>query len=214
MTAKIKICGVTRIDDAAYASTAGADFIGINFWPSSKRYVVPDRAGLIAAAARGAGETRIVGVFVDADRDDLAAIVRDVDLDIIQLHGDESPHVVAAMAAITNRPVWKAISVDSTRDVESLDVWPAEAIVLDARTPNRGGGGASFDWAIAAEARRRYPERRFVLAGGLRADNVAEAIAAVQPWAVDVASGVETSPGIKDAVKIAAFVAAVRADCR
>ena len=210
MTAKVKICGVTRVDDAAHASAAGADFIGINFWNGSKRYVQPSEAPPLVAAARAAGGAQIVGLFVDADRRAVAAVMRQVELDIIQLHGDESPRDVAAIATAANRPVWKAIAVATPRDVERLEAWPADALVLDAATPGRGGSGVRFDWAIAREACARYPARRFVLAGGVVADNVGEAIATVRPWAVDVASGVESSPGIKDEAKVDAFLAAVR----
>jgi phosphoribosylanthranilate isomerase len=214
MTTKIKICGITLVDDAARASAAGADFIGLNFWPKSKRYLMPSRAPLLAGAARGAGSAQIVGVFVDAGADEVAAVMQEVDLDIIQLHGDESPADVAAIAAISKRPVWKALAARSTHDVARLEHWPADAILLDTPTPDRGGSGETFDWEIAREARRRHPARLIVLAGGLRPDNVAAAISAVQPWAIDVASGVETGPGVKDAAKLAALMTAARATHR
>jgi phosphoribosylanthranilate isomerase len=105
--------------------------------------------------------------------------------------------------------VWLAIAVTGARDVDALHVYPVDAILLDAPTPQRGGAGASFDHAIAAAARRKHPARRLVLAGGLAPDTVVAAIAAAaQPWCVDVASGVEAAPGIKDAAKVAAFIAA------
>jgi phosphoribosylanthranilate isomerase len=130
-------------------------------------------------------------------------------LDAIQLHGDESPELCAQLAAAAQVPVWKAIAVAAPRDVESLDAWPVDAILLDAPTPGRGGAGARFDHALACEARRRHPARKLVLAGGLDATTVAAAIALVQPWAVDVATGVQAAPGVVDPVKLAAFVAAV-----
>jgi phosphoribosylanthranilate isomerase len=207
----IKICGVKLADDAARVAAAGADFIGLNFWPKSKRYLAPERAPIVAAAARGAGSPKLVGVFVDATIDEILAVCAVIELDVIQLHGEEEPEDVRRISLKVYRPVWKAIAVKSARDLEHLDGWPADALLLDAPTPGRGGAGASFDHRLARDARQRYPAKNFVLAGGLDPSNVAAAIATVQPWAVDVASGVEAGPGIKDPAKIAAFVAAVRA---
>jgi phosphoribosylanthranilate isomerase len=208
---KIKICGVTRPEDAAMVAAAGVEFIGLNFWPSSKRYVPVARAPAVAAAARGAGTSRLVGVFVNAQRDQIAQIVRDIPLDVIQLHGDETPVDAVAVAQATGCAVWKAIAVGRPSDLDRLDAWSVDAILLDAPTAARGGAGKVFDWSLAREARRAYPARRFVLAGGLGPHNVAEALAELAPWAVDVASGIESAPGIKDAAKFAAFVATVRA---
>jgi len=208
---KVKLCGVTLLDDAARVGAAGVDFIGFNFWPQSKRHIAPERAPMLAAAARAAGQLQVVGVFVDASVDDILAVHRAVDLDIIQLHGYEGPELVAAVVNATKRPVWKAISVRSAEDVERLEIWPADAILLDAPTPGRGGSGTTFDWTLAQSARRRYPAMHIVLAGGITPDNVGDAIAAVAPWAIDVASGVEAGPGVKDADKIARLVAAARA---
>jgi phosphoribosylanthranilate isomerase len=211
---RIKICGVTLPDDAARAASLGADFLGLNFWPRSKRYLAPERAPLIAAAARGAGQPKLVGVFVDPDPDEVLEIAKAVDLDIIQLHGDESADLCKRISLAVYRPVWKAVPVATTRDIEHLDVYQVEAILLDAPTPGRGGAGARFDHALAREARERHPRINVVLAGGLTPDTVATAIATVEPWAVDVASGVEAAPGIKDPAKLAAFVSAVRAASR
>jgi phosphoribosylanthranilate isomerase len=207
---QIKICGVTLADDAARVAAAGVDYIGLNFWPASKRYLDPARAPMIAAAARASGGAKIVGVFVDAKRDEIVRIAASVPLDAIQLHGKETPAEVAAIAQATQRSAWKAISVGGAGDLESLEAWPVEHLLLDTPSAGRGGSGKTFDWALAIEAHRRYPARRFVLAGGLDPENVAAAIGQVRPWGVDVATGVEAAPGIKDAAKIAAFVAAVR----
>lgn len=209
MTTLVKICGVTLPDDAARVAASGADFLGLNFWPRSKRYLAPARAPLIAGVARAAGPARLVGVFVDPHLDEVLAIHAAVQLDAIQLHGDESPDFCAQLAAATKVPIWKAVAVASVRDVDALQVWPTDAILLDAPTPGRGGAGARFDHQLARAARERHPARRFVLAGGLDAATVATAIALVAPWAVDVASGVEIAPGIKDPAKLAAFLAAV-----
>ncbi|MBS1123803.1 MAG: Phosphoribosylanthranilate isomerase [Deltaproteobacteria bacterium] len=208
---QIKICGITLADDAARVSDAGADFIGLNFWPKSRRYLAPERAPIVAAAARGAGAALLVGVFVDAGVDEITSVMAMVDLDVIQLHGGELAEDLIAVAAATRRPVWKAIAVGAPCDIERLETWPADAILLDTPSPAKGGTGEIFDWALAKEARQRSPARLLVLAGGLRTDNVAGAISAVQPWAVDVATGVEAAPGIKDASKVTAFIAAVRA---
>ena len=207
---RIKICGVTLPDDAARVATAGADFIGLNFWPRSKRYLAPERAPMIASVVRSTGSAKLVGVFVDAEVDEIQAIAANVDLDIIQLHGDESPDEVKRISLAVYRPVWKALPVKSSRDLQALDVWPAEALLLDAPTPGRGGGGEPFDWKLAREARERYPRINFVLAGGLNPQNVAAAIQTVEPWAIDVASGVEAAPGVKDATKLEAFISAAR----
>jgi phosphoribosylanthranilate isomerase len=203
---RVKICGVTLPDDAARIAASGADFIGFNFWPKSKRYVAPERAPMLSGVARSAGATKLVGVFVDPEVDEILEITSVVDLDVIQLHGDESPDLVKRISLAVYRPVWKAVPVASRRDIEHLDVWGAEAVLHDAPTPGRGGAGAKFDWTLAREARERFPQLNIVLAGGLNPDNVAEAVRTVEPWAVDVASGVEAGPGIKDATKLDAFL--------
>jgi phosphoribosylanthranilate isomerase len=207
---RIKICGVTLPDDAARVGSAGVDFVGLNFWPKSKRYVAPERAPMLASVIRSTGSAKVVGVFVDPELDEIQAIAASVDLDVIQLHGDETPDFVKRVSLGLYRPVWKALSVRSAKDVAHLDIWPADALLLDAPTPGRGGAGASFDWRIAREARERFPKINIVLAGGLTSDNVGGAIQQVQPWAVDVASGVEAAAGVKDAAKLEAFVGAAR----
>jgi phosphoribosylanthranilate isomerase len=208
---KIKICGVTRPEDAARVITAGVDFIGLNFWPRSKRYIAPDRALAIATAARAAGAAQLVGVFVNTPPAEIAQVTRELSLDVIQLHGDETPEDVVIVAHATHCPVWKAIAVGRPSDLDRLDAWPVDAILVDAPTAARGGAGKVFDWSLAREARRVYPARRFVLAGGLGPKNVGAALVELAPWAVDVASGVESAPGVKDPAKVAAFVAIVRA---
>ncbi len=210
MTTQIKICGVTLADDAAAVAAAGVEFIGLNFWPRSKRYLHPDRAAMLCGVVRAIGTVKVVGVFVDQEPDEVLAVAARAELDIIQLHGDEDVAAVQRIADALARPIWKAITVRSARDLERLDVWPVDALLLDAPTPGRGGGGASFDHALARDARARFPRLKIMLAGGLAPDNVVAAIAQVQPWAVDVASGVEIAPGVKDPAKLAAFVAAVR----
>lgn len=210
---RIKICGVTRADDAARVAAIGVDFIGLNFWSRSKRYLAAAHAPAVATAARDAGAARLVGVFVNAPLADIVAVA--VLLDVIQLHGDETLADARAIAAATGRPVWKAIAVGVAADVDQLAAWPADgdgrldAVLLDAPSAGRGGAGQVFDWQLARAARERHTHR-LVLAGGLGPHNVAAAITAVSPWAVDVASGVEAAPGVKDPDKVAAFVAAAR----
>lgn len=209
MTTLAKICGVTRPDDAAVAANLGAAFLGLNFWPGSPRVIDLRRAKALARAARTAGPgIRLVGVFVDQPVDEMLAIADAVGLDVIQLHGDESPAVGAAVAA-TGRAVWKAIAIARADDLAAIAAWPgADAYLLDAAGPARGGTGQPIDQTIAAAA--VAAGHRVVLAGGLNAKNVATAIAAVRPWAVDVASGVERAPGDKDPLALHQFLDAAR----
>ncbi|MDQ3369681.1 MAG: phosphoribosylanthranilate isomerase, partial [Myxococcota bacterium] len=148
-TTKIKICGVTTVEDAARAAAAGVDFIGLNFWPGSRRYVAPEQAASLVAAVRGAGPAQVVGVFVDVTADDVAAVMALVDLDIIQLHGGEQPAEVGAIANAAKRPAWKAIAVTGAAAMDGLEGWPVDAILLDTPSTSRGGSGETFDWAHA-----------------------------------------------------------------
>jgi len=207
VTVRVKICGVTRTDDAAAIAATGVDYIGLNLWPRSKRYITPSHAAHLAATIRAASThpVQVVGVFVDALPSEVAAVAAQVDLDVVQLHGDEH---LGTMASAVRRPIWRAVAA---RPDLVLDPAGAEAILLDTPSIDRGGTGTTFDWTIAAAARRDHPTLRLVLAGGLSPDNVRAAIAAVEPWGVDVASGVESAPGVKDLAKVAAFLRAVRA---
>jgi phosphoribosylanthranilate isomerase len=201
----VKICGITRVEDAAFAAGEGADFIGFNFWPQSKRYVSPQLALTLVEAAIPA---TIVGLFVNSTADEIDLIAEAVGLDIIQLHGDEPPDFVASLRD-RGLIVWKAHSIAAGDDITKLDSYAADAHLLDAPSAGRGGSGTTFDWSHAAAA--VGAGHRVVLAGGLTAENVAEAIAQVNPYAVDVASGVESAPGIKDHDRIRSFLAAARA---
>lgn len=215
MSALIKICGVTDVADAYAVGELDVDFLGLNFWPRSKRYLPLDEAPAIAAAARHAseGHTQLVGVFVNASLDELAAAQAAASLEVLQLHGDESPAFVTEVAqafAGLGVSVWKAVAADAAT-VERLDAWTAaDAILLDAPSAGRGGSGVKIDEAVVLHAKQLHPARRLVLAGGMRPDNVAAAVAKIAPWAVDTASGVEAAPGVKDPAKMAAFVRAVR----
>jgi phosphoribosylanthranilate isomerase len=193
----VKICGITRRQDAEAAVAHGASAIGFIFWPNSPRFIDPYRARKIAKTLAPFVST--VGVFVNQPKDYINGVASLVPLSVIQLHGDEPPAFVAQLS----RPVMKAI----TRP-ESAKEWPKQVMLLvDVHDPvRRGGTGRVVDWTIAATVAR---ERRIVLAGGLTPDNVADAVAEVRPFGIDVSSGVELSPGIKDERRIAALFAAI-----
>jgi len=197
----VKICGITTPHDALLAQAAGADAIGMIFAPRSKRLVTPEQAAAIVAAL-GPFITK-VGVFVDADAGLVERLIDDLRLDAVQLHGSESPEYAAALASRVK--VVRALPFSGAPTPAAIDGYPADAFLLDAATP---GSGRVFDWNEAV-AWRGHP--RLVLAGGLTPGNVAQAIAALRPYAVDVASGVESVPRTKDAGAIRRFIAAARA---
>jgi phosphoribosylanthranilate isomerase len=192
----VKVCGITTTEDALFAVAMGADAVGLILAPSSRR-VDPDTArDVVRALPPGA---LAVGVFRDERPERVLEVVEHARLGGVQLHGHETP----AEAAIVRRHVpflVKAFAVGDPR-LERIDDYPVDAVLLDSATP---GSGVAFDWA---RAQPYVPGRRVILAGGLTPDNVAEAVARVRPWGVDVASGVEASPGRKDAVKVRRFVA-------
>ncbi len=200
-----KICGITRIEDALAAAEAGADAIGLVFYPQSPRAVTIERARAIIAALPPFVTT--VGLFVDASRCELGEILDAVPLDLLQFHGDES----AADCEGHNRPYIKALRVKAGDDIAAqIDSYAnASGILLDtfvAGVP--GGTGQAFDWSLVP----RGLKRPIILAGGLTAENVRDAIEQVRPYAVDVSGGVEASKGIKDSEKIRAFMRAVKGD--
>jgi phosphoribosylanthranilate isomerase len=191
----VKICGVTSVEDARVCAEAGADAIGLNFWPGSKRCVPVERAVEIARALP-AGVSKI-GVFVDAPREAIERTAEAVGLDAIQLHGDEPPEACVGFAL----PVSKAIRVsEALRSIDEVVArYDVAWVLLDSAV---GGSGVAFDWRRALDV----PPGRVYLAGGLRPDNVAEAVQLVRPYAVDTASGVEASPGRKDARRVREFI--------
>jgi phosphoribosylanthranilate isomerase len=193
----VKFGGITRRPAPEAAVGHGASAIGFIFWPDSPRFVDPYRARTIAKTLPPFVST--VGVFVNQPKEYINGVASLVPLSVVQLHGDESP----AFAAQLSRPVMKAL----TRP-ERANEWPKHVMLLfDVHDPiKRGGTGRVVDWTIAATLAR---ERRIVLAGGLTPDNVADALATVQPFGIDVSSGVELSPGIKDAHRLAALFAAI-----
>ena len=198
----VKLCGITRREDAMLAAELGAWAVGFVFWPESPRCVDPDRA---RAIVEGLPPTVApVGVFVDASRDEIERIATHVRLAVVQLHGDETP----ALARSLTRRVLKAAHVEACT-ADRLREWEGIPLLLDAHDPaRRGGTGQTIDWHAA---RAIAAGRAVVLAGGLRPENVARAIETVRPVAVDVSSGVERAPGIKDHARMRALFEAVQA---
>ena len=203
---RIKFCGITNLDDAELAAGAGAWAIGLIFWPHSPRRCEPAAAGQIAAALKRRVE--VAGVFVNATLDHVAELAETVGLTMLQLHGDEGPAYCAEAARRSGCKVIKAVRVRSRADVQALSAFHTDYHLLDSYTPGvPGGSGETFAWEIARGHRGPTP---VILSGGLTPGNVGEAIAAVRPYAVDVASGVERTPGRKDPVKLHGFADAVR----
>jgi phosphoribosylanthranilate isomerase len=202
MTA-VKICGVTSVEDALLCATAGADAIGLNFAHASPRCVSIELARLIVQSLPS--HVMTVGVFVDADYEQLMQTKQRVGLGCLQLHGDESPELLSRCLP----HAYKALRVRDASLVEDAARYPGEHLLLDAYVPGvQGGTGASFDWKLAALL---AGTRKITLAGGLHPDNVAAAVAAVRPFCVDVASGVEWQIGRKDPERVHAFVARAKA---
>jgi phosphoribosylanthranilate isomerase len=197
----IKICGITRMEDALQAIESGATALGFVFWPGSPRAIEPVRAAAIVAALPP--DVTTVGVFVNEPVDGVRRAVATSGVSAVQLHGDEDPSYAAAL----DLPIYRSVTLDG--GLAAAEAWPAPTVLLlDAADPvRRGGTGVRVDWARAAEVARRRPT---VLAGGLTPDNVEEAVRAVRPHGVDVFSGVERAPGIKDAARVAGFVTRAR----
>lgn len=206
---RVKICGLTRPEDVAAAVSAGAAYVGFVFFEPSPRHLPLALARALAIdVPPGIAKVALV---VDADDAALDALTRSVPLDMLQLHGGETPARVAHIKARYRLPVMKAIGVADEGDLAAIFDYAtvADQLLIDAKPPRNaalpGGNGLSFDWRLVA--RRRWL-RPWMLAGGLTPDNVAEAIRLTNARQVDVSSGVESAPGVKDPVRIAAFVAA------
>jgi phosphoribosylanthranilate isomerase len=192
----VKICGITRAEDARLAASLGATAIGFIFWPSSPRAISPLRARAIVDALPASVTT--VGVFVNAGRDEIEAAADEANLQAVQLHGDETPDLARSLS----RRVIKAIPLTGDID-ERVNEWPGTMLLLDAHdAARRGGTGRVVDWDRAAAIARAHD---IILAGGLGPGNVADAVARVRPAGIDVSSGVESSPGIKDPGKLRAL---------
>ena len=195
---RVKICGITNAEDALVAVEAGADALGFVFFQGSPRYISPDIAAAIIRRLPPFVQT--VGLYVNEELVTVNTTADRCGLDLIQLHGDEYPDYCAAV----NRRVIKAFRVKGPSSLDGMANYPVAASLLDAWSPAAyGGTGATFNWEIAADAAFSHC---IILAGGLTPDNIAEAVATVKPYAVDVSSGVESAPGKKDAELVRSFI--------
>jgi len=201
---KIKICGIKTLNDANDAIHAGADYLGFNFYPKSVRHIDKETCAKITSVVkREHPNIKLVGVFVNSSLDQVKNILETCYLDLAQLHGDETPEMLNEL----NGKAFKAFR-GIPADVSGYARNESPALLVDASVKGLyGGSGVTADWSAAAELAKKYP---LLLAGGLTPANVAEAVRQVRPWGMDVASGVEASPGKKDAEKMLAFVRAVR----
>ncbi len=200
----IKICGIKTLPDALAAIEAGADYLGFNFYPKSVRFIEKSAcAEITSVLKREYPKVKLVGVFVNSSVEEIKDILQTCHLDLAQLHGDETPEMFAQLAPHAFR-AFRGIP-ESNAGYERDE---APAMLIDAAVKGiYGGSGVTADWTAAAELAKKYP---LLLAGGLTPENVADAVRLVQPWGVDVASGVESAPGEKDAGKMVQFVKAVR----
>jgi phosphoribosylanthranilate isomerase len=213
MPVEVKICGLSTLATLDAALDAGADLIGLNFYPKSPRFVTIETAAELAKRARG--RAKIAAVIVDAPDPLIVEIAAKVHPDLYQCHGSESPERVEAIAHLTGKPVIKAIKVKDHADVASARAYHGKAaIMFDTKAPETlidalpGGNGLSFDWSLLNEGKW---SDQFILSGGLNPENVADAIRATGAAIVDVSSGVERAPGIKDPVRIRNFIEAAKA---
>mgnify|MGYP006091189587 FL=1 len=210
---KVKICGLRTVAEVMAAADAGASYVGFVFFPKSPRNVTIDEAAALAIEVpMGVAKVALV---VNADDAFLDALTAKVPLDMLQLHGSETPARVAEVKARYSLPVMKAIGISTAADLEKIDTYAAVAdqLLIDAKPPKDanlpGGNGNAFDWQLLAG--RKYWTKPWMLAGGLTMDNVASAIATTGATQVDLSSGVESAPGVKDPALIHAFIAAARA---
>ncbi|WP_034852598.1 phosphoribosylanthranilate isomerase [Sinorhizobium sojae] len=211
MNTQVKICGLKTLEAAEHAVALGASHAGFIFFPRSPRNIEPDDAGRLAERIRG--RARIVAVTVDAENDELDEVVSALDPDILQLHGQESPERVLTVKAIYGLPVMKALSIREVSDLDRIDPYLGivDRFLFDAKPPAGselpGGNGVSFDWRLL-EALDGSVD--YMLSGGLNAANIGEALALTGARAVDISSGVERAPGVKDLKLMDAFFDAVR----
>jgi len=205
---RVKHCGITSVEDGELAVEAGAWALGMIFWPQSPRSCAPDVARQIGSRLRRRAE--LAGVFVNQSLDEIAALAEMAPLSLIQLHGDEGPSFCTEVARRTGAKVIKAARIRSKAELQALAAFRSvDFHLVDAHVEGlRGGTGQTVDWALLRESISEVP---LILSGGLTAGNVGEGVAAVRPFAVDVASGTEASPGVKDPAKLRAFGEAVAA---
>lgn len=222
---KIKICGLKTLPDALAAIEVGADLLGFNFYSKSPRYIEPAACAEITAVLREKyPDIILVGVFVNSPAEEIRATLQTAHLHLAQLHGDETPEMLAELAPLAFKAIrlksdaradWEAekrmasvIQLSASKSAPQSAPQSAPALLVDASVPGLyGGSGVTADWDAAAQLAKQIP---LLLAGGLTPENVAQAVARVQPWGVDTASGVESAPGVKDPAKMQAFVQAVR----
>jgi len=204
----LKICGITNYDDASRLADLGVDAIGVNFWDQSKRYCAPQDAERFLH--RVSGRIVRVGVFVNADAQFAKSLYHDGLLDILQFHGDESPEYCSTFAA-EDIPFIRAIGVKNKDSLHGIENYKANALLLDAHAPLiYGGSGSVFDWDHASTFIQDHPQTPVMLAGGIKTNNITDAIEAVHPSVIDVASGAELSPGVKDFAKVETLLSACR----
>jgi phosphoribosylanthranilate isomerase len=201
---RVKICGITNLEDALVSVELGADMLGFNFYEKSARYISPKTAGALVSEMPDNIEK--VGVFVNKSVEEIFQLLNTVSLDTVQLHGDEPPEFIDALRGRTAVKLIKAIRVGQKFDPAVISDFRTDGILLDAFSKSGyGGTGETFAWDRAKNLGRSIP--RLYLAGGLHAGNVSKAVKSVRPYAVDVASGVESFPGKKDPAKLEAFIA-------
>ncbi len=204
---KVKICGITTVEDALLSAEFGADALGFNFYEKSPRYITPEKAREIIEQLPI--EVLKVGVFVNKNLNEIIKIAATAKLDAIQLHGEETPEFARELKAKSNLEIIKAFRVSPKFKPEDVLQYKIDAVLLDAYSANEHGGtGETFDWEIARKVREIFP--KMYLAGGLSAENISEAILAVKPFAVDVCSSIEKAKGIKNYTKVKNFIFQVK----
>lgn len=215
MAIEAKICGLRTPEAIETAIAGGAAFIGLVFYAKSPRYLTAEAAGALSRPV--AGKVGRVGLIVDASDEEIAAILAACPLDMLQLHGKETPERVAEIRAKFGRPVMKAIAIATAEDIAGLRIYEdvADRLLFDAKPPKDsalpGGNGLGFDWTLLRDHARLAAKKNWMLSGGLDPENVGAAIRLTGAPGVDVSSGVEDAPGEKSAAKILAFIAAARA---
>lgn len=206
-TTALKVCGITTQADAERLVEENIPALGVNFWPKSKRYVSPEAAAEFLPALKG--KILRVGVFVNAEAADVLELLEKDIIDVAQFHGDENPEYCAPFAK-AGYPFIRALGVKNADSIKDIEAYQATAILLDAHAPGvYGGTGDTFDWNLAKEVIASHPELPIMLAGGITSENAAEATEAVRPAALDLASGSESAPGVKDFDKIRAIQTAI-----
>lgn len=204
---KVKICGITNLEDAMFSAKCGADALGFNFYKKSPRYISPEKAGEIIEKLPQ--EILKVGVFVNEKLEDVLKITEIAKLGAIQLHGDESPDFIKELKSRTTVEIIKAFRVSDNFRPEDILQYKTDAVLLDAfSTTDYGGTGETLNWDIAVKVRELFP--KMYLAGGLSAENAAEAIKKIRPFAVDACSLLERDKGLKDAQKVKDFLSVIK----